>query len=442
MKFLDLLAKELKEMLTPQTIIALVAVMLVLSFAGDALTVTIEDATEESSKIVICDQDKTDFTESVIALMKNPADGMENDVTLVELESDDYAAELARLDKKSVVIIPKGFTETVDKGEVAQIQYVSKLTSLSTMSNLTTGSDMAVSVIGAAVKSALYTDKVSHGQMTEEEIEQLNDPVTCNETTVVGSKSAEVASGLVYSLTQMQGMFLPIIVFMLIMYSSQMILNAISTEKLDKTLETLLSAPVSRMSVLCSKMLAAAIVAALYAAVFMFGMNNMMSSLSMGDTSQFDSVLKDLGLTLSAADYILIGLQMFLTILIALSISMVLGALAKDAKSGQTLIMPIMFMAMIPYMLSLFLDINSLPAVLKYIIYAIPFTHTFTAMENVIFGHMSTYWIGFAYQVVLLAVCMSFAIKVFTSDKIFTMTLSFGEKKSNVRSRKKKKTAN
>ena len=76
MKFLDLLAKELKEMLTPQTIIALVAVMLVLSFAGDALTVTIEDATEESSKIVICDQDKTDFTESVIALMKNPADGI------------------------------------------------------------------------------------------------------------------------------------------------------------------------------------------------------------------------------------------------------------------------------------------------------------------------------------------------------------------------------
>lgn len=104
---------------------------------------------------------------------ENPADGIENDVTLVELESDDYAKELKRLDKKNLVIIPKGFTEQVDKGEQAETIYVSQMTSLSTMSNVSTGSDTALSIIESAVKSALYTDKVSKGQLAEDEVLQL-----------------------------------------------------------------------------------------------------------------------------------------------------------------------------------------------------------------------------------------------------------------------------
>lgn len=430
MRFLNLLRKELREMLTPQTIITLVIMVALLSAAGEAMSGAMEDVKEESSKITVCDQDDTEFTRSVIDLMKNPADGVENDVTIVTLESDDYTKELDRLDKKSIVIIPKGFTEQVDKGEQAETKYVSKMTSLSTMSNISTGSDTALSLIEAAVKSALYTDKVSRGQLTDAEVAQIESPVKISETTVVGKKSADISAMILYSMCQMQGMFVPIIVFLLIMYSSQMILNAVSTEKLDKTLETLLSAPVSRLAVLSSKMLSAAIVAALYAVVFMFGMDNMMSGLELGDTSEYAGIAADLGLTLSAGQYVLVGLQMFTTILIALSISLVLGALAKDAKSGQTLILPIMLTAMVPYMLSLFLDIKTLSPVFRYIVYAIPFTHTFMASENVMFGNMTVYWGGLVYQLVVLIVCMTFAIRVFTSDKIFTMSLSFGEKKN------------
>lgn len=430
MKFLNLLKKELKEMLTPQTIITLVLMVVLLMCAGNAMSGAMEEVEEESSKITIYDEDDTEFTRSVIDLMRNPADGMENDVTIVTLESDDYAKELDRIDKKGVVIIPKGFTEQVDNGEQAKVKYVSKMTSLSTMSNVSTGSSTALSLIEAAVKSALYTDKVSRGQITEAEVAQLESPVVIDETTVVGDKSADVSSMILYSMCQMQGMFVPIIVFLLIMYSSQMILNAVSTEKLDKTLETLLSAPVSRLAVLCSKMLSAAIVAALYAVVFMFGMNKMMAGMQLADTSEYSSVLSDLGLTLSAGQYVLVGLQMFTTILISLSVSLVLGALAKDAKSGQTLILPIMLSAMIPYMLSLFIDIKTLSPVFRYIVYAIPFTHTFMVSENVMFHNMTVYWGGLVYQIIVLVLCMTFAIRVFTSDKIFTMSLSFGEKKN------------
>ena len=435
MKFVNLLRKELKEMLTPQTILTLVIMVIILSVAGDAMSGVVEDAAEEISQITICDQDDTEFTRSVIALMENPGDGVQNEVTEVELQSAAYAEELERLDTKSLIIIPEGFTQQVNSGQQAETIFVSQMTSLSTMANISTGSDVALSIIEDAVKSALYSDKITEGQLTEEEISQLEAPVTISETTVVGNKSADVSATILYSMCQMQGMFVPIIVYLLIMYSSQMILNAVSTEKLDKTLETLLSAPVSRLAVLSSKMLSAAIVAAIYAIVFMFGMNNMMSGLTMGDTSEYTEVVEYLGLSLSVGQYVLVGIQMFTTILISLSISLILGALAKDAKSGQTLIMPIMIAAIIPYLLSLMLDIKTLSPVLRFIVYAIPFTHTFMASENIMFGNMTIYWGGLIYQIIVLIVCMSFAIRVFTSDKIFTMSLSVGQKKNKRQTR-------
>ncbi len=415
-------------MLTIQTIATLIIIVAVLSLAGSALTDVIEDAVEEGSKITICDEDNTEFTQSLIKTLETVG-GTENEVTKVTLESKDYAKELKRLDITNVVVFPKGFTEQVQKGEQANIEYVGSMTSLSTMSNVGFDSETATEIIKNAIEAQLYSEKIAAGKMTEAEVMQMDSPILVDETTVVADKSAKISSEILFSLCKMQGTFVPIIVFLLIMYSSQMLLNAVSTEKIDKTLETLLSAPVSRMSVLSAKMLSAAIVAAVMAVAFMFGMNNMTNSFTMGaDASQFNEVLEELGLSLSAAQYLLVGLQMFASVLIGLSLSLVLGALAKDIKSAQALVMPILFTAMIPYILSIIIDIKTLSPVFKYIVYAIPFTHTFMASENVMFGNMSLYWGGFVYQIVILAISMTFAIKVFTSDKIFTMTLSFGEK--------------
>ena len=127
-------------------------------------------------------------------------------------------------------------------------------------------------------------------------------------------------------------------------------------------------------------------------------------------------------------DYLLLGLQMFMTIMIALCISLILGAMANDAKSAQTLVMPIMLTLMIPFFCSMFADINTLPTGIKIIMYAIPFTHTFIAVNNLLFDNMALFWGGFAYQVVIFAVVMFLAVRLFTSDKIFTISLNFGQK--------------
>ena len=425
MKFRTLFIKELREMLNTQTILAMVVAVVVMGFAGRTMSRAVEESAETMMDINICDNDNTEFTQNMIKFMTNNLAQLGGEVNVIEINSDDYAEELKKADVKNVVLIPEGFTESVEQNKSAQVQYIQQLNSLATFSNLNTGSQVAVEYLSAAVKEVVYSTKVAGGKLTNQEVTFLNDPITLDETTIVAGKSENISSSIVLSLCSAQSNIVPIMLFVLVMMSSNMILNAVSTEKIDKTLETLLSAPVSRLSVIAAKMLAAAVIAAMQASVYMLGARNMMSGVmdNVSADSGYSEILKNLGLTMSAGQYVLVGLQMFLTILIALSVALILGVLAKDAKSAQTLTLPVMMCTMIPYMLSMFVDIKSLSPVARYIVYAIPFTHSFMAMENAMFGNMDIYVGGLIYQALFLAVCMFAALRIFMSDRIFTMTI-------------------
>jgi len=109
----------------------------------------------------------------------------------------------------------------------------------------------------------------------------------------------------------------------------------------------------------------------------------------------------------------------------------------------QNMIMPIMMLAMVPYMISMLADINALPTALKYAVYAIPFTHTFMAIPNLMFGNRLIFFAGLIYQMIVFAVCIFFALRIFMSDKIFTIRLSFGQKsKYKAKKRRQQKAEN
>lgn len=425
MKFKTLFLKELREMLSLQTILMMVISVVVLSLAGQVMSNAIKDNAKTMMDINLCDRDDTEFTKNMIKFLRSNLAKYDGEVHIVEIESENYSEELKKAGIKNVVIIPEGFTEKVEKNETADIKFVQRLDSLATMSNLNTGSQVAMEYLSAAVKDVVYNVKVAGGKLTQSEVAFLNEPLKPEELTVVDGNCESISSSVVMSLCSAQGMIVPIMMFVLVMMSSNMILNAISTEKVDKTLETLLSAPISRLAVIAAKMLSAAVVAAMQAAVYMFGAKHMMNGVlnNAAEDNTYNEALRNLGLTMSAGQYVLVGLQMFLSILIALSVALILGVLARDAKSAQTLTLPIMMCTMIPYMLSMFIDIKTMSPITRYLVYAIPFTHSFMASENAMFGNTDVYIGGLIYQTVFLAVCLFLALRIFMSDRIFTMTL-------------------
>ena len=307
--------------------------------------------------------------------------------------------------------------------------------SAAAMSNIMNSNSGAIGLISDCISSTF----AAKAGLTAEQVELMQSPVTVTEQTIVKDKSAPVGATSVMSSIMTKNMILPVVVFILIMFTSNMLIGAISNEKIDKTLETLLSAPVSRTAILGAKMLAAAIIALLNAVVYMFGFSSFMTGATenvseemsgqlVGQYISVGDALERLGLTLGVTDYVLIGAQLFLTIMICLSISLMLGALVNDSKQSQTMIMPLMIMAMVPYIISMMADINTLPMALRVVVYAIPFTHTFSAMNNLMFGNTAIFFGGLAYQFVVFVICLFFALKLFNSDKILTASLNFGQK--------------
>lgn len=444
MKFINLLKKELSELITVQMLLGLLVSLGIFMALGSVMDTTIDEAVEKTTNYTIrlIDRDDTGFTQDMIKSIEN--DG--NKVRLFTDTGDDYAAILNSNDIKDVVIIPKGFTEKINKAQKPEIITAAKMTSAATISNINAGSSSAVSLIQKYVSEKV----ASMGGLTEEQYKIVNQPLTVRENTVVADNYAEVSSESIMSRIAIQNMMLPIIVFVLIILTSQMLMSAVANEKTDKTLETLLSAPISRGSVIGAKMLAAAIIALINAAVYMIGfkvcMGDATSKISSGAGElisgqvSVDEGMHQLGMALGGMDYFLVGLQLFFTIMICLSVSLILGALINDTKNTQSMIMPIMMLAIIPYMISMIADINSLPTVIRYIVYAIPFTHTFSAIPNLMFGRTALFTAGLIYQIIVFIICMSFALRLFMSDKLFTISLNFGQK-SKYKAKKRRKSA-
>lgn len=429
MKFINLFQKELKELINGQMIMSLVVILAMLFIMGNITESAINDVTEEANnpKINISDRDDTDFTRSLIEILESSG----AEITTFDTIGDDYADILSDNDIKNIIILPEGFTETLENGEKPELITASRMTSAATMSNISTGTSGAVSLIQSCIADTI----AKNSGMSSEQFELMENPIILTDNTVVDDKSASTSVDNIISKISLQNMILPIIVFLLIMMTSQSLISSISNEKIDKTLETLLSAPVSRSSIIIAKMLAAAVVALINAGVYMVGFSGFIKSSSIqteniisGVTISVDDAITQLGLSLSSGDYVLVGLQLFMTIMICLSVSIMLGALANDTKSSQTVIMPVMMLAMIPYIISMLTDINSLPMVIRIFVYAIPFTHTFSGIPNLMFGNTTIFFGGLIYQIVVLVICMFFALKLFKSDKILTISLNLGQK--------------
>lgn len=431
MKFFNLLKKELSELLNGQALFSMVIVVALFVLLGNVMNTSMEQVMKQEYSITISDRDNTDLTAKLMEDLRSSGATINEFTT----SGDDYSAIMSDIKKDGLVIIPEGFTEMIEKGEKPELISISLMRSASSLSNISNDNSGAVGLIQRCISNVIS----ERAGLTEEDIDLINSPVTVSNQTVVSDKSANISAGNVMSTLMMQNMLLPIIVFMLIMMTSQSIMSSISNEKIDKTLETLLSAPVSRTAILCSKTLAAAIVALLNAAVYMVSFSSVMKNANDSVTSELggtlaaeymsvDAAMEKLGLVLNAGDYVLIGIQLFLTIMLCLCISLMLGALISDSKQAQTMIMPLMFLAMIPYLISMVADINSLPIAARIAVYAIPFTHTFSAIPNLMFGHNAIFYIGMVYQAIVFVICLMLALKLFNSDKILTMSLNFGQK--------------
>jgi ABC-2 type transport system permease protein len=266
----------------------------------------------------------------------------------------------------------------------------------------------------------------------------LRDPISLDENVIIGNRTAPVTIQEVTNFISGQTTFIPIVLFIVIMFAASMIASTVASEKENKTLETLLAAPIGRAPLVLAKMAAASLVALVSSAAYLLGMQYYMSRLGAamgagaGQTGTSTAMAR-LGLTLGAGEWALLFASLFIGILVALAIAVILGAFAENVRAVQALLTPLTIAVMIPYFLTLFVDLDTASPLVRTVVLAIPFTHPFRAAPALFLRDYDTVWIGIAYQALWFAVAVFAATRIFASDRILTLRL--GRRKSAAKER-------
>jgi len=440
-KFLIVFKKELRDLMTVQNLIPLVIIFVAAYFLGNVIggfmgggdTIIISEgegsggagdvSIEVHSDHIIgfIDNDNSEYSNiikdalSAMNILALP-DSSDPEQAMRELENYFIHGEERKI--SSLVVINPGFEASLKNGNFTPIDVYTAIDSFGMMAMMGGGGQNAASIINNIISQQLMGEA-----NIEQNVHFLTYPVWANNHTYLNQTAQNINAGMVIGYVTSQISFVPIIIMMIIMMGSSTLATSMVNEKADKTLETLMTTPVSRMAVLAAKLLSASLLAAVYAIVYIFALSNFSDTLAGGGSfpDGFAEMMANFGVTFSAVTFIIIGAQLFLSVLCGLAIALIIGMMVDDIKTLQSYITPLTFAIMIPYLLSMFLDINTLPLLGKVAVYAIPFTHSFTAASSLFTANYTIIIIGFIYQAVFVGVMMTIAVKIFNSDKLFTL---------------------
>lgn len=423
--FLVLLRKEVTELLNWQLIVPLVVVAALFMGLGTVMNQEQERARQPQT-ILIADHDKSPAS-AVLAETLEQANFKPSSADTAL--SDEALVAAAREQSAPVVLrIPEGFGAGIAEGEPQTVQAFSIIRNFSFIANQ---SSAVLEQVLNALNVYFGNQLISAGSSLDPA--DVREPIKVEQFVAVKERIAAGSPLGVLAYVGTQTTFIPIILFVVIMMAAQMIATTVSSEKENKTLETLLTLPVSRKQVVTAKMLAAGLVALLSAGVYIVGFRGYVNGMAGGDIGQVTEetrlAIETLGLSLGGFDYLYLGASLFLGILVALAIAMILGAFAEDVKSIQGLITPLMILIMIPYVVSLFLDVERLSPAIKAAYYAIPFSHTFMAAPNLMLQQTEPVLWGIAYLALAFVIFLSIAAWIFSSDRIVTLKITFTKKK-------------
>lgn len=237
-------------------------------------------------------------------------------------------------------------------------------------------------------------------------------------TIVDGTAHSNITPYEISSEISSKTMMIPIIIMIIIMMVGSIVISSMGSEKENKTLETLLTLPIKRTTIVTGKIVAAAIVGLVYGLAYMAGMSIYMGALMNTTSSGVD--LEALGLGLGAGDYALIMVSMFLSIICALGICMILGAFAKNYKSAQTMTMPLSILAMIPLFVIMFSGWYNSGLGIQAILFAIPFSHPMMSMQALMYNDFTLVLGGIVYMAVFAIATILITVKLYSSDILVT----------------------
>jgi ABC-2 type transport system permease protein len=413
--FGNFLLKELKELIRdPKIFLGMIIVPAIMfPLLGSIMSYSVQSAQEKAQKatLLVLNNDGKNWSETFI----NNLTSVGVKVSVINNTSpEDVIAHnlLAEYNATQFIEIPSGFSDNLTQRVEGNLSARGVIKSYVVFS----GSGM-FETIGSSVIDELVNEfnRVLAPDVVESE-----------KSSIIKGQIAEgidpsTLSGLMIS----QAIAMPITIMILLTYSMQIAATSVAMEKEEKTLETVLTLPMDRFSILMGKLSGSIIVAGVGALAYMIGFNYYMGSFSTAFPAAKNIDLVSLGLVPSLFGYFLLGISLFVTLLSALALAVIISAFAEDVRSAQSVVGYIYPLIFIPSLALMYLDINTVPLAFRIILYAIPFSQPVIASKAIIMGDYVTAGLGIAYVTVFTLVVMYVASRLFATEKILTAKLRF-----------------
>ena len=405
----NIIKKEMKELLTPATILPIVIMAILFGSMGNVIG-GIEEELNEKPVIGFINNDTGDLSKITTSVIEKYSDVVFNSTDL-----DDKQKALKYIKEEeglALIIITKNFSSNILNDNPGQLEIYW----------IMEGAGILDSISSEVVQGVIYQ---INRELSEELIKNNSSinasivlsPTQRLDTTYFKDKEMTgITPNAIVGLLSSQSTLIPIVIMMIILMSGGIVISSMALEKENKTLETLLTLPVKRTSIVTGKIVASASIGLIMALIYIIGFGNYMQSFQMSGGLN----LADYGLSLSTFDLILVGISLFVTLIAGLALSMLLGTFAKNYKSAQTLTFPVTALALVPMFLTMFKDFDTLPIALKGFVYAIPFSHPMMAPRLLLFNNYTIVISGIIYVSIFAIILISYIAWIFKTDRLLT----------------------
>ena len=404
----NIIKKELKELLTPATILPIVVIALIFGSIGSSME-GIQEELDEKPVLGFINEDNSTLSTIVTSILENESEVIFNSSDIADKQ---YGLEqVKQQDGMALIVINKNFSTDIlnDTRGGLEVYWMMK------------GAGLFDTISSGVVEQLIYSINREISKVLIEDNTTVNAsialwPTSRIDTTYFKDREIRLSPGAISGMLSSQSMLIPIVIMMIIIMAGNMVISSMALEKENKTLETLLTLPVKRTHIVTGKIVASAIIGLLFAVVYMFGMSRYFQGFQMSGELN----LADFDLALTSSDFLLIGISLFITLIAALALCMLLGTMAKNYKSAQTLTFPVTMLAMIPMFVTMFADFDTLPLALKGLLFAIPFSHPMMASRALIFNDYVLVIGGIIYVLIFAIVTISIVVWVFKTDRLLT----------------------
>lgn len=426
-KLWSLVVKEVKELIRDPKILIGVVLMPIIIFPimGSAIQVSqesVQRAVRGASFAVWSDDDGV-VTDALMTYLYT--DNLVVPIEAVNLE--DALSQFTETDSSSLIYVPPGYNDNVTLGQQGRLKVYANLRKLNMAETQSTD------VVSSLINVYNYYFSI---QKIENLIESADargtplgyrNPISIDYASILKGNVLEIPPMAIFSLVMSQSIMLPIMVMMMVMFAIQMAATSIALEKEQKTLEILMTLPVSRMTILGGKLSGSIVIALAGSVSYLLGFGSYMNSAFSFVPEAQSMSLTDVNMGITPVGFLLIGVVIFVTLIAALAMALSVAVFADNVRSAQSFTGALITPIMIPALVLMFSDIEMLPTSFQYLMLAIPYTHTMIATKAAFLGEYFVVMRSIFFISIWTVALLYIAARIFSTERIITARFTLGD---------------